>query len=81
MSVRIGGARGPSSNSPHDAADVWCSRSGVDLRVFNNDSDAGRSDREGVQRTLDPVAARNLAALLVRASDEAERMRTSTPKE
>ena len=74
MSVRIGGVRGPSSNSPHDAADVWCSRSGVELRVFNSDLDAKLSERQGVMRTLDPVAARNLAALLVRASEEAERM-------
>jgi hypothetical protein len=29
---------------------------------------------DGVSRNLDPIAARNLAALLVRASEEAERM-------
>jgi hypothetical protein len=78
MSVRIGGVRGPSSNSPNDTADVWCSRSGVEVRVFNSDLDAKLSERQGVTRTLDPVAARNFAALLVRASDEVERMRAAS---
>lgn len=73
MSVFIGAARGPSNNSPHDAAEVWADRGGVSLNVFEgNGSDATRN---GISRRLDPVAARNLAALLVRGADEAERMR------
>lgn len=76
MSVFIGGVRGPNHNSPNDAADVWCSRSGVELRAFASNLDASKSERDGVQRTFDPVAARNLAALLVRGAEEAERMRT-----
>jgi hypothetical protein len=42
--------------------EVWASRAGVET---------GRTDLE----TLSPRAARNLAALLVRAADECERMR------
>jgi len=75
VSVFIGGVRGPHHNSPHEAAAVWCSPSGVELRAFASDSDAGYSTRDGVHRQFDPIAARNLAALLVRAADETERMR------
>ena len=75
MSAFIGSVKGPHHNSPHDAADVWCSPRGVELRAFTGDSDAGKSTRDGVHREFDPIAARNLAALLVRASEEVERMR------
>ena len=81
MSVRIGSVRGPHHNSPHDAADVWCSPRGVELRTFTGDSDAGKPTRVGVDREFDPIAARNLAALLVRASEEVERMRARSDKE
>lgn len=69
MSAFIGGSRG--TNSPHDTADVWASAGGVELRLFEG---AG-NPADGVMRSFDPVAARNLAALLVRASEEVERMR------
>jgi hypothetical protein len=66
VSAFIGAVRGPNHNSPKDAADVYCSLSGVELTI----SDEGRT---GV--SLCPIAARNLAALLVRASEEVERIR------
>lgn len=75
MSAHVGAVKGPHSNSPHVACDVWCSMAGVELRAFNSDADAGQSTRDGVMRTLDPLAARNLAALLVRGAEESERMR------
>lgn len=68
MSVFIGKVKGPAHNSPHDAAEVWCSPRTVELNMFDEGS------RQGASRKLDPIAARNLAALLVRASEEAERM-------
>jgi hypothetical protein len=69
MSSFIGNVNGPHHNSPRAAADVWCNMASVELRLF---SDSGASD--GLMRSFDPIAARNLAALLVRASDEVERM-------
>lgn len=48
---------------PNRTAEVWCSPNQVELNVFNY-----------VGVDLDPIAARTLAALLVRASEEAERM-------
>lgn len=68
MSVYIGNVRGPEHNSPAIAAEVWCSPGQVELHVLQDTAEAGAS------RNLDPIAARNLAALLVRASEEAERM-------
>jgi hypothetical protein len=65
MSAFIGNVKGPRHNSPSTAAEVWCSPGSVELTVV------GDSD---VRRSLDPIAARNLAALLVRASEEADRM-------
>lgn len=65
MSAFIGDVKGPHHNSPKVAAGVWCSPSQVELGVI--DEGTGRIN-------LDPIAARNLAALLVRASEEAERM-------
>lgn len=73
MSVFIGNVKGPHHNSPNDAAQVWCSPGNVELTVVG---DAGDPDYAAgdVRRVLDPVSARNLASLLVRASEEAERM-------
>ena len=73
MSAFIGGVRGPHHNSPHDAAEVRCSTGGVEVSLFAGSGSDER--RDGLQRSFDPVAARNLAALLVRASEEVERMR------
>ena len=69
MSALIGSVKGPHHNSPDDAAEVWYSRDGVEVSLF------GEAIRDGVRRRLDPLAARNLAALLVRGSEEVERMR------
>jgi hypothetical protein len=75
MSVFIGSVRGPHHNSQYDAGEVWSDASGVSLNLFeSNGSD--RTSMVKATRKLDPVAARNLAALLVRASEEAERMRS-----
>lgn len=63
MSAFIGNACGPHSNSPAILAKVHASISGAEMTVCN-----------GVV-TFDPIAARNLAALLVRAADECARMR------
>lgn len=73
MSVFIGAVRGPNHNSPHDAGDVWADRSGINLRLFDGNGSSPSKD-QGVERRLDPVAARNLAALLVRGAEESERM-------
>lgn len=68
MSALIGSVNGPHHNSPSEAVQVWCSRGGVEMRLLKSVS-------------LDPIAARNLAALLVRASEEVERMRARSDKE
>ena len=68
MSAFIGEVNGPNHNSPSKAAVVWCSPGQVEMTVLAYGADPG------VSRNLDPIAARNLAALLVRASEEAERM-------
>lgn len=70
MSVFIGNVKGPDHNSPHDAAQVWCSPGAVELIVVGDPDYAAGT----IRRSLDPIAARNLAALLVRASEEADRM-------
>jgi hypothetical protein len=72
MSVFIGNVKGPYHNSPFNAAEVWCSPRQIELNVF--DESGAITPNGGVHRSLDPIAARNLAALLVRASEEAERM-------
>lgn len=72
MSVFIGNVKGPNHNSPQDAAQVWCSPGSVEISVYSNDST--REHGSGIKRSLDPISARNLASLLVRASEEAERM-------
>jgi hypothetical protein len=72
MSAFIGSARGPRHNSPYDAAEVWCSPRAVELSLFSGNGSEPTED--GVSRSLDPIAARNLAALLIRAAAEAERM-------
>lgn len=65
MSAFIGSVKGPNHNSERTVADVWCGLHHVEIRVV---------DEPGVF-ALDPIAARNFAALLVRASEEVERMR------
>lgn len=69
MSAFIGSVKGPHHNSPRDAVEVWCSPGVVELNTLSQ-----LEPGHGTQRSLDPIAARNLAALLVRASEEAERM-------
>ena len=69
MSAFIGNVRGPHHNSPNDAVEVWCSPSQVEVNMH-----ASGGVKSIASRNLDPIAARNLAALLVRASEEAERM-------
>jgi hypothetical protein len=63
MSVRIGEVRPELPNPSHAAIHVQASRAGVELLTSLN-------------LTLQPVEARNYAALLVRAADEVERMRS-----
>lgn len=70
MSAFIGAVKGPHHNSPEDAAEVWCSVGGVELNMRDDVSLS-----HCISRSFDPTAARNLAALLVRASEEVERMR------
>lgn len=79
MSALIGAVKGPDNDSPHDAAQVSCSLGGVELSLF--EGTGSTPSREGTQRTFNPIAARNLAALLVRASEEAERMRAREAEE
>ena len=69
MSAFIGKVNGPHHNSPKEAAAVWCSPGQVELTLADV-----TNKHLGTSRNLDPIAARNLAALLVRASEEAERM-------
>jgi len=68
MSAFVGAVNAPDHNSPNEGARVYASRGGAELTVFGVDGSK-------VLRSFDPIAARNLAALLVRASEEAERMR------
>jgi hypothetical protein len=77
MSAFIGSVKGPHHNSPNDAAEVWCSRYDVELHVFFVTTDGAPR----LRMNLDPIAARNLAALLVRASEEVERMRVRGEQE
>jgi len=74
MSAFIGSVKGPRHNSPHDAAEVRCSPHAVELNLLS-----GSENADDLSRNFDPIAARNLAALLVRASKEAERMASRTP--
>ena len=73
MSAFIGDVKGPRHNSPDEAAGVWCSPGNVELTVVGDQGDPDYASGT-VRRSLDPIAARNLAALLVRAAEEAERM-------
>ena len=57
---------------PGVSVDVWCSSAGAEITVTRN---TPRIDDDIL--TLDPINARNLAALLVRASEETERMRNA----
>jgi len=63
MSAFIGHVNAPHHNSPTKHAEVWASLAGVEFVLFSE------------ARLLDPTAARDYAALLVRAADESERMR------
>jgi hypothetical protein len=74
VSALIGKVQGPYSESPRVVAEVWCSPGSVELGV---DFDEVAAHERSLN--LDPIAARNLAALLVRASEEAERMASRTP--
>ncbi len=65
MSAKIGEVHGPASNSPSIVVEMFASLAGAEMRVLKHEQHV----------TLDPIAARNLAALLVRAADECERMR------
>jgi hypothetical protein len=80
MSVFIGGVRGPNHNSPYDAGEVWADTEGVSLNLFECNG-SFRTGVVGAMRRLDPVAARNLAALLVRGAEEAELMRARAQAE
>ena len=78
MSVRIGGVHYPNANGP-EAGTVSASVGGVEVILsapieyeFPN---GDRTKKPATLHNLSPIAARNLAALLVRASDECERMR------
>jgi len=73
VSVFIGNVKGPHHNSPNDAAQVSCSPNAVELTLVGDEGDPDYPPGT-VRRSLDPISARNLAALLVRASEEAERM-------
>ena len=73
MSAFIGNVKGPHHNSPNEAASVWCSPGNVEVTVVGDQGDPDYAPGT-VRRSLDPITARNLAALLVRASEEAERM-------
>lgn len=50
----------------NDIVEVWCSIGGIELRLISSKLE---------ECNLDPIVARNFAALLVRASEEVERMR------
>jgi hypothetical protein len=73
MSSFIGRVNGPRHNSPKRAAEVWCSLGGVELHAYVDRSQEEAS--AATATTLDPLGARVLAALLVEAAKETERMR------
>jgi len=76
MSAFIGSVNGPHHNSPKRAAEVWCSLGGVELHAYVDRSQEEAS--AATATTLDPLGARVLAALLVEAAKETERMQEST---
>lgn len=80
MSAFIGGVKGPHHNSPHDASEVWADKEAVTVNLFAGQG-SERSEIVAAYRRFDPIAARNFAALLVRASEEVERMRARQPAE
>jgi hypothetical protein len=69
VSALIGEVNAPHHNSPHVAIEVWCSPHSVEVKMLHPAFGTGEA-----WHNFDPIAARNLAALLVRASEEAERM-------
>lgn len=74
MSAFIGDVKAPHSNSPNTRFRVFCSLSGVEINDLAFSEDV-------VSVCLDPIAARNYAALLVRAAEECERMRERADRE
>lgn len=76
MSAFIGSVNVPHHNSPDVGAEVRCSLGGVEVKFLH----ANHGTTEAWQG-FDPIAARNFAALLVRASEEVERMRARNVEE
>ena len=67
MSVKIGNVE--IGNGAYQLAEVWADAKGVRVMPLPE------QQRFSLSSPQDPVAARNFAALLVRAADEVERMR------
>jgi hypothetical protein len=68
MSIRIGFAPATADDSDSANAVVFASQEGVELKC---------SDKyEEISFSLDPTQARGFAALLIRAAEESELMRT-----
>ena len=75
MSVFIGNVKGPRHNSPNDVAQVWCSSGAVEFNVLNSGGAVDLGSKQlDASVSMDPISARTLAALLVCASEEADRM-------
>jgi hypothetical protein len=73
VSAFIGSVKG--RNSQNDVIRVWCSVGGVEVAsVLGGPPD---DCAEVILVSIDPISARTLAALLVQASEEVERMRES----
>lgn len=68
MSAKIGDLFTTHNGSDSKIGEVWASRGGVEITWTWSTSATYRP-------TMDPIAARNAASLLVRASEEVERMR------
>lgn len=71
MSALIGYLKGPVANGARDVASVWASTAGVEIHLDLRE----HQDPRETLATYDPLVARNFAALLVRGSEEVERMR------
>jgi len=69
VSAKIGDVFTSANRSDSKVGEVWCSRAGVELHL------AGGVDLRRMP-ALEPIAARNFAALVQRASEESERMRS-----
>ena len=68
MSAKIGDLFTTHNGSNSKIGEVWASRGGVELHLTEGATIMHRAP-------MDPIAARNAAAVLVRASEEVERMR------